>query len=78
MKEATARTKINKLLEASGRRFFADSNCPANIQHEPTVAIHSRDLDTLRDYLERTERGYTDFLVFNEKEFPFIGLGAIE
>ena len=31
MKEATARIKINKLLEAAGWRFFPDSNGPANI-----------------------------------------------
>ena len=31
-KEATARIKINKLLEAAGWRFFADGNKPANIQ----------------------------------------------
>ena len=30
-KEATARIKINKLLETSGWRFFADGNEPANL-----------------------------------------------
>ena len=30
-KEATARIKINKLLEAAGWRFFQDGNAPANI-----------------------------------------------
>ncbi len=34
-KEATARIKINKLLETAGWRFFADGNAPANI--DPTV-----------------------------------------
>lgn len=33
-KEADARIKINKLLEASGWRFFAEGNLPANIQLE--------------------------------------------
>jgi hypothetical protein len=32
MKEAAARIKINKLLEAAGWRFFADGKLPANIQ----------------------------------------------
>jgi len=31
MKEATARIKINKLLEKSGWRFFPEKNKPANI-----------------------------------------------
>jgi len=35
MKEATARIKINKLLEAAGWRFFSDSNGFANIRLEP-------------------------------------------
>ena len=37
MKEATARIKINKLLEAAGWRFFAEGNAPANIRLEPSV-----------------------------------------
>jgi type I restriction enzyme R subunit len=36
-KEATARIKINKLLEAAGWRFFADENKPANIRLETNV-----------------------------------------
>ena len=34
-KEATARIKINRLLEAAGWRFFPDANGPANIRLEP-------------------------------------------
>lgn len=30
-KEATARIKINKLLEAAGWRFFQEGDAPANI-----------------------------------------------
>jgi type I restriction enzyme R subunit len=33
-KEATARIKINKLLEAAGWRFFPDGGQPANIREE--------------------------------------------
>ena len=44
-KEATARIKINKLLEAAGWRFFADGNSPANIQLEPGITIKTTDLD---------------------------------
>ena len=39
MKEATARIKINKLLEVAGWRFFADANGPANFQLEPRVSV---------------------------------------
>lgn len=46
-KEAAARIKINKLLEAVGWRFFPDGNGPANIRLEPTVALKPTDLDAL-------------------------------
>ena len=36
-KEAKARIKINKLLEASGWRFFDSDEGPANIQVEANV-----------------------------------------
>lgn len=39
MKEATARIKINKLLESAGWRFFPDGNVPANICLELSVKI---------------------------------------
>ena len=46
-KEATARIKINKLLDAAGWRFFQDGNAPANIRLEPNVTIK-----TTRSYIE--------------------------
>ncbi len=48
-KEATARIKINKLLEAAGWRFFPEGSAPANIRLEPSVTIESNDLDALGD-----------------------------
>ncbi len=33
-KEATARIKINKLLEAAGWRFFPEGSAPANIRED--------------------------------------------
>ncbi len=53
-KEATARIKINKLLEAAGWRFFPDGSAPANIRLEPSVTIKSSDLDALGDNFEKT------------------------
>ena len=71
-KEATARIKINKLLEAAGWRFFPDADQPANIRLEPSVIIKSADLDTLGDNFEKTGKGFVDFLLLDTKGFPLI------
>lgn len=76
MKEAAARIKINKLLEAAGWRFFSDSNGPANIQLEPSVTIKTQELDALGNDFEKASKGFIDFLLLNEKGFPFIVLEA--
>lgn len=76
VKEATARIKINKLLEAAGWRFFDDAAGAANIQLEPKVKIKTQDLDALGQDFERSSRGFIDFLLLNEKGFPFIVLEA--
>lgn len=76
VKEATARIKINKLLEVAGWRFFADGKSPANIQLEPSVTIKSQDLDALGEDFEKISKGFIDFLLLNEKGFPFIVLEA--
>ena len=76
MKEATARIKINKLLEAAGWRFFQDGNAPANIRLEPSVTIKSTDLDALGDNFEKTTKGFVDFLLLDVRGFPIIILEA--
>jgi len=75
-KEATARIKINKLLEAAGWRFFQDGNAPANIRLEPSVTIKSADLDALGDNFEKTTKGFVDFLLLDAKGFPLLVLEA--
>lgn len=75
-KEATARIKINKLLENAGWRFFADGKSPANIQLEPSITIKTQDLDALGENFEKSSKGFIDFLLLNEKGFPFIVLEA--
>ena len=75
-KEATARIKINKLLEAAGWRFFADGKSPANIQLEPSVTLKKQDLDSLGENFEKATKGFIDFLLLNDKGFPFIVLEA--
>ncbi len=76
MKEATARIKINKLLEKAGWRFFADGNGPANIQLEPSVKLKQSDLDALGENFEKVGRGFIDFLLLDSRGFPFIVLEA--
>jgi len=75
-KEATARIKINKLLEAAGWRFFTTENGPANIKLEPNVTIKTIDLDALGENFEKTSKGFIDFLLLDSKGFPFIVLEA--
>ena len=76
MKEATARIKINKLLEAAGWRFFPVGDQPANIRLEPSVTLKSVDLDTLGENFEKTQKGFVDFLLLDAKGFPLIVLEA--
>ena len=76
MNEASARIKINKLLEAAGWRFFAEGNKPANICLEPSVTIKTSDLDALGNDFEKAATGYIDFLLLDATGFPFIVLEA--
>jgi type I restriction enzyme R subunit len=75
-KEATARIKINKLLETAGWRFFPEGNAPANIRLEPSVTVTSSALDVLGDNFEKTSKGFIDFLLLDTKGFPLIVLEA--
>ncbi len=76
MKEATARIKINKLLEAAGWRFFPDGKLPANIQLEPSVRIKIAELDAFGNDFEKTAKGFIDFLLLDSRGFPLIVLEA--
>ncbi|MDE0283840.1 MAG: type I restriction enzyme HsdR N-terminal domain-containing protein, partial [Gammaproteobacteria bacterium] len=76
MNEATARIKINKLLEEAGWRFFAEDGKPANILLEPGTTIRTSDLDALGNDFEKTEKGYIDFLLLDDKDRPYIVLEA--
>ena len=71
MNEATARLKINKLLESAGWRFFDEVDKPANIRLEAGVKIN-----TLGDNFEKTRKGYIDFLLLDDRGFPLIVLEA--
>jgi type I restriction enzyme R subunit len=78
MKEATARIKINRLLENAGRRFFADETGPANIRLEPKVRLTEQALDALGLNFEKSGKGFIDFLLLNEKSFPAIAKFTID
>ena len=75
-KEATARIKINKLLEAAGWRFFAEGNTTPNIRLETSIKLKPDDLDALGDNFENTSSGFIDFLLLDSKGFPLIVLEA--
>jgi type I restriction enzyme R subunit len=75
-KEATARIKINKLLEAAGWRFFDEGDAHANICLELNVTIKAAELDALGDNFEKAKKGFIDFLLLGSTGFPLIVLEA--
>jgi len=75
-KEASARIKINRLLEASGWRFFDDENGPANIVLEPNTKITEKQIDALGEDFETVKDGYIDFLLLDRDGRPLIVLEA--
>ncbi len=75
-REATARIRINQLLEATGWRFFQQGDAPANIRLEPSVTIQTTDLDRLGDNFEKTTKGFVDFLLLDARGFPLLVLEA--
>ena len=76
MNEATARIKINGLLEKAAWRFFPEGDNPANIQLEPGVALKPSDLGQIGNDFEKTEKGFIDYLLLDERGFPLVVLEA--
>ena len=76
MNEATARIKINRLLEKAGWRFFSEDGKPANILLENVATIKQSDLDAFGDDFDKTEKGYIDFLLLDSQSRPLIVLEA--
>lgn len=70
-KEATARIRINKLLESAGWRFVDDENGRSNIELEPDV-----DITKVGDDFEHTKKGYIDYLLLDNRGFPVCVLEA--
>ncbi|GAB3858820.1 DEAD/DEAH box helicase family protein [Hymenobacter negativus] len=75
-KEATARIKINKLLEEAGWRFFDSNEGKANIVLEPNVKLTTSQVSALGDDFESTQNGFIDFLLLDERSAPLIVLEA--
>jgi len=78
MNEASARIKINKLLEEAGWRFFDAPEGAANIQLEVGVVLQPSDLDAMGDDFEhiKSKRGVVDFLLLDASGFPLVVLEA--
>ena len=76
MNEATARIKINKLLERAGWRFLPQGDKPANVCLEHGVSIKQTELDALGDDFQKTGNGFIDFLLLDSRGFPLIVLEA--
>lgn len=75
-KEAKSRIKINKLLEESGWRFFDDDTGRANIVLENNAKLTRTELDEFGEDFEKTSNGFIDYLLLDNKGFPFIVLEA--
>lgn len=75
-KEATARIKINRLLDEAGWRFFDDANGKANVVLEPNVKLTEAHLNALGDDLEKSAAGFIDFLLLDDFGKPLVVLEA--
>ena len=76
MNEASARIKINRLLEKAGWHFLPKKGQPANIQLESRVDITKQDLDNKGNNFGKSQKGYVDFLILSDKGSPLIVLEA--
>ncbi|HPD60047.1 MAG TPA: DEAD/DEAH box helicase family protein, partial [Paludibacteraceae bacterium] len=74
--EAKARIKINKLLEEAGWRFFDSKEGRANIVLENKTKLTQTELDEFGEDFEKTKNGFIDYLLLDDKGFPFIVLEA--
>ncbi|MDD5227059.1 MAG: DEAD/DEAH box helicase family protein, partial [Candidatus Omnitrophica bacterium] len=75
-KEAKARIKINKLLEAAGWRFFDSTEGRANVSLETNTKITQTVLDEMGENFEKTKKGFIDFLLMDQNGFPTAVLEA--
>ena len=75
-KEAQARIKINKLLEAAGWRLLDDEHGPANVVLENNVKLTPKEVGNLGRDFETVKEGFVDYLLLDSHHFPLIVLEA--
>ena len=75
-KEAKARIKINELLQGAGWRLFDNEKGKVNIVLENNVKLTKNAIDKFGNDFEKTQKGFIDFLLLDEKSFPFVVLEA--
>ena len=75
-KEAQARIKINRLLEAAGWRFFDDGQGKANIALESNARLTQAQVDAMGNDFEASSQGFIDFLLLDAQGFPLVVLEA--
>src|SRR3989339_1006764 len=75
-KEAKARIKINNIHQESGWRFFDDEKGSANIVLENNVKLTKKAVDELGNDFDKTKNGFIDFLLLDDKGFPYVVLEA--
>ncbi|MCH8520134.1 MAG: DEAD/DEAH box helicase family protein [Nanoarchaeota archaeon] len=74
--EATARLKINSLLEKAGWRLFDIGNKRANVIVEDRVSLEKIDFNELGVDYEKTSNGFIDYLLVDEQRNPLLILEA--
>lgn len=76
-KEASARLKINKLLEESGWRLFNDENGRANVDVETRLNPEDKiNLHHAGDDFENVKGGFIDYLLLDDNQKPVAVLEA--
>ena len=72
--EAKARIAINELLKAARWRLNGDNN--DNVELEYEVTITETEAEAYGNETEEQSKGYTEYLLLNEKGFPLLVLEA--
>ena len=76
-KEASARLKINKLLEESGWRLFNDENGRANVDVETRLNPEDKiNLHHAGEDFENVKGGFIDYLLLDDNQKPVAVLEA--
>jgi len=75
---ASSSPRSADILDREGKAEVGMQNeeVPANVQLEPSVKLTEKALDELGENFEKASKGFIDFLLLNEKSFPFIVLEA--